>query len=124
MTEGNPKKVLNVLVVEGSETDEELLLLELKRAGYVVNLRCVQTEEAIRQAFAEGSWDIVISDSSLPQFDALGALAVKNETGLDIPFVIISGTIGEDTAVTALHAGATDFLVKGRLSRLRTAIDR
>jgi DNA-binding NtrC family response regulator len=78
----------------------------------------------MRSALMEGGWQIVLSDYSLPEFSAVAALDVLHATGLDIPFIIISGTIGEETAVAALLAGAHDFLVKGNFARLIPAIER
>src|SRR5207237_6519041 len=84
----------------------------------------VETADAMKEALGRGGWDIVLSDYSLPTFSAPEALRVNQAMGSDIPFIIVSGTIGEETAVSALKAGAHDFLVKGRLARLVPAIDR
>jgi PAS domain S-box-containing protein len=118
------EKPLNALLVEDSETDAELLLLEIARGGYEVVHERVETEADMRRALAEGTWDIVLSDYSLPQFNALAAIEVLRQSGLDIPIIIVSGTIGEDIAVPALKAGAYDFMPKDRLSRLLPAIQR
>jgi two-component system cell cycle sensor histidine kinase/response regulator CckA len=117
-------KPLRVLVVEDSERDLELLLRALHQGGYVVRHQRVETAEAMRTALAEAEWDIVISDYSLPTFDGLEALATLRRSGIDLPFIIVSGTIGEDVAVGALLAGAGDFLVKGQMARLIPAIER
>ena len=108
---------LRVLVVEDSENDAELLLRELTRGGYDVIHERVETSDAMRAALARGSWDLVISDYSLPTFSGPEALQVIQSMACDLPFLIVSGTIGEETAVSALKAGAHDFLVKGRLAR-------
>jgi PAS domain S-box-containing protein len=113
-----------VLLVEDSNDDAEMLRLELRRAGYDVIDRQVQTAGAMRDALARESWDIVISDFVMPQFDAEAALSVVQETGVDVPFIIVSGTIGEETAVEAMRRGADDFMTKGKLSRLGPAIER
>jgi len=84
----------------------------------------VQTEAEMRDALAEGGWQIVVSDYSMPNFGARAALAILKDAGLDIPFVIVSGTVGEDVAVQSLHAGADDFILKGRFARLIPAIER
>src|SRR5690348_12085425 len=118
------KRLLRVLVAEDNDDDYELLLLELARGDYEVRHRRVQTEHEMRAALASEQYDVVLSDFSMPAFSAPAALAVLKESGLDIPFIIISGTIGEDVAVDALKAGAHDFMVKNRLARLRPAIDR
>ncbi len=117
-------KALRVLLVEDSEDDCELLIRELRRSGYEVDWMRVDTAPAMRAALQESSWDIILSDYSMPGFDAPGAIAVLKESGLDLPLLIVSGTVGEETAVDALKAGAGDFLVKGRLARLAPAIDR
>jgi hypothetical protein len=112
------------LIVEDSADDEAMLLEELRRGGFeVVHVR-VQTAEAMRAALVEQTWDVIISDYSMPTFTGIGALSVLKETGIDIPLIIASGTIGEETAVEALKAGASDFLVKDRLARLIPAIER
>jgi two-component system cell cycle sensor histidine kinase/response regulator CckA len=115
---------LRVLLVEDSEFDAELLLRELRRGGYDVAHWRVETEEAMRSALAQERWDVVISDFALPQFSGIAALTVMTESGLDLPFIVVSGTVGEETAVAALHAGAHDFVVKGQLARLIPAIER
>jgi PAS domain S-box-containing protein len=117
-------KTLRALLVEDSEDDAELLLRELARSGYKVAHRRVDTAAAMRAALAEETWDIVLSDYTMPEFDARAALSILKESGPDIPFIIISGAIGEETAVGALKAGAHDFLVKGRLTRLYPAVER
>jgi signal transduction histidine kinase len=121
MTEDKP---LRVLLAEDSEDDAFLVSRELRRGGFVLALERVQTREAMTAALAGGIFDIVISDYSMPTFDALGALATLKESGLDLPFIVVSGTVGEDSAVTALKAGAHDFIVKGNLARLLPAIER
>jgi two-component system cell cycle sensor histidine kinase/response regulator CckA len=117
-------KPLRVLMVEDSEDDAELILRELRRGGFDVTHRRVETADAMREALAGKPWDIVLSDFSMPEFSAPGALAVRRASGLDIPLIIVSGTIGEDIAVRSLHAGAQDFILKGKLSRLLPAIER
>ncbi|HYU16166.1 MAG TPA: PAS domain S-box protein, partial [Candidatus Acidoferrum sp.] len=117
-------KKLRALMVEDSEDDAELLLRELARSGYQVEHRRVETASAMRSALAEEGWDIVLSDYTMPEFDARAALAILQENGTDVPFIIISGAIGEETAIGALKAGAHDFLVKGRMSRLAPAVER
>jgi len=116
--------VLRVLIVEDLDSDAQLILRELRHHGYDIDYQRVETRPAMEQALARQAWDIILSDYSLPHFNAMQALATLKESGLDIPFLVISGTIDEDTAVTALKAGAHDFLVKGRLARLVPAIER
>jgi signal transduction histidine kinase len=116
--------VLRVLIVEDLDSDAQLILRELRHHGYDIDYERVETRPAMEQALARQAWDIILSDYSLPHFNAMQALATLKESGLDIPFLVISGTIDEETAVTALKAGAHDFLVKGRLARLVPAIER
>jgi two-component system cell cycle sensor histidine kinase/response regulator CckA len=118
------RKALRVLLVEDSEPDAELLLVSLAEAGYDVVTERVQTATEMRNALARGGWQLILSDYSLPTFSAPEALAIAQELKPELPFIIVSGTVGEDTAVTALKAGASDFLVKGRLTRLAPAIER
>jgi len=117
-------KLLWSLIVEDSEHDTHLLLRELKKGGYEVEWERVETRSAMEAALARQPWDIIICDNSLPQFSAMEAITVLKKSGLDIPLIIISGTIDEEGAVTALKAGAHDFLVKGKLARLIPAIER
>ncbi len=118
------KRTLRVLIVEDSEDDAALTVRELRRLGYSFAFERVQDEPNLQRALASGTWDIVLSDWSMPSFSALAALAIVRGQGLDLPFLIVSGTVGEETAVEALHAGADDFLVKGKLTRLGVAIER
>ena len=115
---------LNVLVVEDSEDDVHLLVRELKQGGYDVKHQQVDRPETMQAALAGHQWDIVISDYSLPQFSGLAALSLLQKSGHDLPFILISGTIGEETAVAAMRAGAHDYLLKGKLARLVPAIQR
>jgi putative nucleotidyltransferase with HDIG domain len=115
---------LRVLLVEDSEDDARLLLRELKRSNYDVEFERVETANAMKAALSHQMWDVIICDYSLPQFSAPQALAVLKESPHDLPFIIVSGTIGEESAVSALKAGAHDFIVKGSLARLIPAIQR
>lgn len=115
---------IRALIVEDFEDDASLLVLELKRAGYDVVYERVDTRAAMKKALETNTWDIVFSDYSMPQFRALDALEILKASGHDLPFILISGTIGEEVAVEALRAGANDFLVKGRLARLAPALQR
>jgi two-component system cell cycle sensor histidine kinase/response regulator CckA len=115
---------LHILLIEDSPDDALLIQLELKRGGYSIESRRVQTEAELREALAQGPWDLVVSDFTLPGFDALGALRVVQQVGLDVPFLVVSGTIGEETAVGVLKAGAHDFVLKDRLARFLPAVER
>lgn len=117
-------KNLRVLIVEDVEDDLKLLLLHLSRAGYEVDSNWVQTADELRAALEEREWDIVISDYRLPNFTGLDAFRILQKSGRDIPFIIISGTIGEETAVAAMRAGVSDYLMKDSLARLVPAIER
>ena len=118
------KKVLRVIVVEDNEDDVELLLRELRRDRYVPEYEHVEHPDALREALTRGPWDIVISDWSLPSFNGLSAFRIVREVAQDLPFIIVSGTIGEENAVEALKAGVNDFMTKGRFARLLPAIER
>ncbi|MDP9347876.1 MAG: PAS domain S-box protein [Gemmatimonadota bacterium] len=117
-------KPLRVLMVEDDEDDALLLLRELRRGGYAPDFERVETAEALREALDRRAWDVVVSDFNLPRFSAPAALALLQERGIDLPFLIVSGTVGEDAAVVALKAGAHDFVTKGKLARLIPAIER
>src|SRR5215216_4020108 len=117
-------KPLKVLIVEDSEDDAALLLLHLARAGYDVQHERVQAAETLRNALAAKKWEIIISDFQMPNFTGLEALHVLHESELDIPFILISGTIGEETAVQAMLAGVNDYMMKDKLARLVPAIER
>ena len=115
---------LRILLVEDSEDDAGLLLREVQRGGYKVESERVETAESMKQALARQQWDLIICDFSLPRFSAPRALELLKETGIDLPFIIVSGTIGEESAVNALKAGAHDFIIKGNFARLIPAIQR
>ncbi|MBN1478365.1 GAF domain-containing protein [Candidatus Sumerlaeota bacterium] len=115
---------LRALIVEDSEDDALLVVRLLQRGGYDVAFERVETSEAMRSALTREVWEVVLCDHNLPRFDSHRALSVLQESGLDLPFLIISGSIGEETAVAAMKAGAHDFLLKERLGRLVPAVDR
>ena len=117
-------KPLRVLQLEDSESDAALILRTLERAGYEVTCECVETAAGMKSALSRAPWDIIISDYRMPDFDAPAALAVLQQTGLEIPFVVVSGTIGEDSAVALMRAGAHDYLMKDRLTRLAHVVER
>ncbi|HEY2515500.1 MAG TPA: response regulator, partial [Polyangiaceae bacterium] len=118
------KTPLHVLVVEDNADDAELLARELGRGPYEITWERVETPEAMAEALDRKRWDIVVSDYAMPRFSAPAALALLQASGFEVPFMVVSGTIGEETAVHALKSGANDFLVKGKLARLLPAIDR
>jgi signal transduction histidine kinase len=116
--------VLRVLVLEDDEDDFELLRREITRIGWTQAATRVQSRDELIAALEARQYDLVISDWSMPGFDALGALNVLREQNVDLPFIIVSGTIGEEAAVRALKAGASDFVAKGNLQRLGASILR
>ncbi|MBI4779988.1 MAG: GAF domain-containing protein [Oscillatoriophycideae cyanobacterium NC_groundwater_1537_Pr4_S-0.65um_50_18] len=115
---------LTVLMVEDSEDDALLVLRELRRGNFDLIWERVQTAIALRAALANRAWDVIISDYRLPGFDAPAALEVLQESQIDLPFIVVSGTIGETLAVAMMKAGAHDYLMKDNLTRLPEAVRR
>ncbi|HLP75774.1 MAG TPA: PAS domain S-box protein, partial [Candidatus Paceibacterota bacterium] len=118
------KRKLRVLTVEDSEDDARLLIRELKLGGYDVTYRRVETGVQLRAALASDTWDVILCDYAFPQFSGDEALRIVRETLLDVPFIFVSGKIGEETAVQAMKAGAHDYVMKNNLARLAAAVDR
>src|SRR5512133_2306669 len=122
---GNVQTPLAVLIVEDSESDTQLILRLLKKAGYEVVAERVETAEQMRAALEkQQDWDIVISDYNMPQFSGPAALDLIKEKQPHLPFIVVSGTIGEENAVAMMKAGAHDYLIKGNLARLAPAVKR
>jgi PAS domain S-box-containing protein len=117
-------KPLRLLIVEDSDDDAALTIRQLKRADYEVTFERVETADAMLTALKEQAWDLVIADYSMPQFTGVAALELLKATGLDIPFFIISGSIGEDLAVDVMKLGASDYLMKGNVKRLIPSVER
>jgi two-component system, cell cycle sensor histidine kinase and response regulator CckA len=115
---------LRALIVEDSEDDTVLLVRELRRGGYEVTFERVDSPQALDVAISTREWDIVICDYSMPHFSGTDALRLLRTKGSEVPFIFLSGTIGEETAVAALKEGAQDYLMKGNLKRLIPAIQR
>jgi len=115
---------LRVLIVEDSEDDAFLVARRLKDAGYDLTWKRIDTAEAMTTALATMEWDAVISDYSMPRFSGLAALKTLQRSGLDLPFIMVSGQIGEETAVEAMRAGAHDYLMKNNMKRLVPALER
>ncbi len=115
---------LRVLAVEDSRDDVLLIMSELRRGGYEPSVERVDTAGAMKAALDGGTWDVIISDYVMPQFGGIEALRLLRESGIDLPFIIVSGKIGEDIAVGAMKAGAHDYIIKGNLARLVPAIER
>lgn len=115
---------LRVLMVEDSEDDAALLGREIRRGGYEVTLQRVDSSAAMSAALRSQPWDLVICDYSMPHFSGTDALKLLRATGSEVPFIFVSGTIGEDVAVAALKQGAQDYVMKDNLKRLLPAIQR
>lgn len=115
---------LRLLMLEDSPDDELLVLAALRTGGYDVMHRRVWSAEAMRAALLEDGWDLIISDYCMPDFDAPAALAIANESNRDLPFIIVSGTVGEEQAVEAMRAGARDYVMKDSLGRLAPSVRR
>ncbi len=115
---------LRVLIVEDSEDDATLLARLIERGGYELTWKRVETAEAMSQALASEEWDAVLSDYAMPKYSGLQALKTLQKSGLDLPFIMVSGRMGEETAVEAMRAGAHDYLMKERLQRLVPALER
>ncbi len=120
----NSNVSLRILLVEDNPDDAELVLRTLRKGGYSLDSLRVDNEPDLKHALDNSTWDVVLSDYSMPGFSGLAALNILKEQNLDIPFIIISGTIGEEVAVEAMRLGAHDYLMKNNLIRLVPAIQR
>ena len=118
------REVLRILQVEDCESDASLILRLFEKAGYDVRAACAQDLDTMRATLAEDDWDVVIADYYLPQFSAPAALRLLQETGSDIPLIVVSGAIGEEIAVEMMRSGAQDYLLKSNLARLVPAVER
>ena len=121
---GVPKKVLRVLIADDSENDAFFLLRELRKAGYEPVHERVSAAPAMKAALERQTWDIVISDYEMPHFGGFEALRLLKESGHDLPFILVSAVVSEETAVAAMKAGAHDYIMKRKLARLAPAIER
>ena len=115
---------LHVLLAEDNEEDARLLLRELRKGGYEVTCERVETPQGFRDALEKKNWDLVLSDYSFPRFSGSEALRIFRESGQDLPFIYVSGAIGEDVAVDAMKSGAHDYVMKNNLARLCPAVER
>jgi len=115
---------LRVLIVEDSEFDAKLLLHALERGGFSPNAEIVETAQSMENALQRTCWDLILADHAMPEFSAFAALELVKRNGVDLPFIIVSGQIEEETAVKAMRAGAHDYVMKGRLARLVPAVER
>ena len=118
------RNIIHILLVEDSEDDALLIVRHIERAGYEVIVDRVVDMWTMNESLQRKSWDLVIADYMLPAFNGLAALALLQSKKIDVPFIIVSGTIGEDVAVQAMKAGAHDYVMKGNLTRLIPAIQR
>ena len=118
------KKPLKALIIEDSEIDALLLLEQLKEGGYAPESRRVDNADDLVDALDKQTWDIIFSDHNMPRFSSTAALEIVRSSAIDIPFLIVSGAIGEEAAVAAMKAGAQDYLMKGNMARLVAAVDR
>src|SRR5688572_28312053 len=116
-------KKLRLLLIEDSDNDAALLLRHLQKNAYEIAHERVQTPEEMRDALQK-EWDLVICDYAMPRFNAPTALSILKDAGRDLPFLVVSGTIGEETAVEMMRTGAHDYLMKDKLMRLIPAIER
>ncbi len=117
-------KPLNVLIVEDSEDDTHVLLRELRRSGFAPQFERVDTAEGLGAALNRKTWDVLICDHNLPRFNVPAALTLVKAAGLDLPFIVVSGVVGEEVAAGLMKAGAHDFVLKSNLARLVAAIER
>jgi DNA-binding NtrC family response regulator len=115
---------MQLLIVEDSADDAELMVRALRRAGCDPTYERVETPEAMLAALERGSLDLVIADYAMPHFSGLAALKMLQDLQLDLPFILVSGSVGEDVAVAAIRAGAQDYILKGNLTRLAPAVQR
>ncbi len=118
------KNTIQVLIIEDNEDDTLLEIDELKNAGFKLDYERVETQQSLMEALNRKNWDCIISDYSMPAFSGLDALKVIQNFGKDIPFILISGAMGEETAVEAMKAGAHDYIMKNDLKRLPPAMER
>jgi len=121
---GATHKALRVLIVDDSENDALILLHTLRKAGYQPTSERVSSAPAMKSALRQQPWDIVISDYEMPGFGGFEALQLLKESGQDLPFILVSAVVSEETAVAAMKAGAHDYIMKRKLARLAPAIER
>jgi signal transduction histidine kinase len=119
-----PRRPLRALLVEDSHLDAELLARSLERSGFELTWARVDTAEEMEESLGNQSWDLILCDQAMPRFSALEALELLKRHNVDVPFIIVSGHIEEETAVAAMKAGAQDYIMKDRLARLVPAVER
>jgi DNA-binding NtrC family response regulator len=119
-----PRYPLRAIMVEDSQDDARLLAHELERANFDLTWERVETADTLKDALGRGGWQVVFCDFTMPRFSGHTALQMVRESGLDLPFIYVSGTIGEDLAVEAMKAGAHDYVMKNNLARVAPAVQR
>ncbi|HET6383205.1 MAG TPA: EAL domain-containing protein [Armatimonadota bacterium] len=124
MSHSNSRTPLRVLLVEDQPDDADLIILELTRAGFDAAWQRVETADEMLASLQAASWDIILSDHSMPHFSSSGVLRLLEHTGVDTPCILISGAIGEEAAVSAMRSGASDYILKDNLARLGPAVER
>jgi DNA-binding response OmpR family regulator len=124
MSERKIENSIRLLLVEDSQAEAELITLELEHAGLVVDWRRVDNDADLRKQLREASWDLIISDFSMPRFDGMQAFEMAREIKGEIPFIFVSGALGEERAVLAMQAGARDYVLKTELERLPATVRR
>src|SRR5437868_6285435 len=124
MSEASNEKQLRILYVEDNDADRELVAASLARDGLKCEFTFAESENQVNAALADGQFDLILSDFTMPSFSGAAALALARKTSPSVPFLLLSGTIGEERAVESLKAGATDFVLKEHLNRLPAAIRR
>lgn len=115
---------IRLLLVEDNPDEAELLTLELRSAGFQLDWTRVDNADDLRRELTQGAWDMIISDFSMPKFDGLRAFGLAQELRRDVPFIFVSGALGEERAVQAIRAGARDYIVKTRLELLPAIVRR
>lgn len=117
-------KQLRILILEDNDTDAELMKHELRKGNIIFESKCVETREDFKKSLEDFAPDLILADYTLPAFDGRSALRISNEKLPYVPFIFVSGTIGEDFAIESLKSGATDYVLKDRMSRLAPAVNR
>ena len=117
-------KLIRALLVEHSDDDAQLLVREMRQGGYNIDYLRVETPAALSSALSEKSWDIILAEYKMPNFNGTDALRLFKRAGLDCPFVIVSGAMSDETGAATMKAGAHDYLLKGNLTRLVPTIER
>lgn len=118
------RKPIKVLLIEDSTVDAELIVLALSQHGFAVDSERVSTAAGLQAALVASSWDVVLADDAMPEFDGLTALAMVLAADTDLPFVLVSGTIEEQVAISALEAGASNYVLKSHLHSLGTIVEQ